>query len=182
MKHLEIDVQNELKAVNEFADLENIVDELASHKMSLLSVPHADNELQDVRSEIISGMELVVQWINERLETGFWSYEMCEELRDMKAYVRRCLIELTYMVEYSITVNYQVYEFGKRWEDTPTKVMTVQGLSEQDCRGLAYHKMKDLSDYEETEIRYTVNNSSQGNYVGHEHAFRQSLKRKEQQQ
>ncbi|UGO50860.1 hypothetical protein PQE70_gp007 [Bacillus phage vB_BanS_Nate] len=182
MKHLDIDVVNELKAVNEVADLENIVDELAGHKMSLLSVVCSDDELQDVRAEIIDGMEKVVQWINERLESGFWSYDVCEELREFRYYMRTCITELTYMLKYSIKVNFQIGEWGKRWEDTPVKIMTVQGLSEDDCKGVAYMKMKELSNLEEKEIRFTYNNSSQGHYVGHHHAFNESKRRKEQQQ
>ncbi|AGI11797.1 hypothetical protein X915_gp007 [Bacillus phage vB_BanS-Tsamsa] len=171
-KHLDIDVVNELKAVNELSDLENIIDELASHKMSLLSVPHADNELQDVRAEIIDGMEKVVKWINDRLESGYWGYDMARELKEQKWYLMECLQELKYMLEHSITVNFQLYEDGKRWEDTPVKTMTVQGLSENDCRGIAYIKMKELSNLEEREVRFTFNYSTQGHYVGHHHTFK----------
>ncbi|MDS7057219.1 hypothetical protein NXG04_07955 [Klebsiella pneumoniae] len=175
-KHLDIDVVNELKAVNELSDLENIVDELASHKMSLLSVPHADNEMQEVREEIIHAMETVVRWINDRLESGFWGYDMVRELKEQKWYLMECLQELKYMLKHSITVNFQLYEDGKRWEDTPTKIMTIQALNEQDCRSIAYKKIKELSDLEETEIRYTINYSTQGHYVGSDYTFRNHYK------
>ncbi|UGO46090.1 hypothetical protein PQE74_gp007 [Bacillus phage vB_BanS_Chewbecca] len=181
-KHLDIDVVNELKAVNEVADLENIVDELAGFKMSLLSVPCADNELQDVRAEIIDGMEKVVKWINDRLETGFYDYDTCEELREYRYYMKKCIIELQYMVKHSIKVHFQIHEWGKRWEDIPVKTMTVQALNEDDCKGIAYMKMKELSLYEEKEIRFTYNDSSQGKYIGHQYTFAESKRRKEQQQ
>lgn len=181
-KHLDIDVVNELKAVNELSDLENIVDELVSFKMSLLYTPHADNELQDVRSEIVDGMEKVVTWITERLETGFYDYDMCEELREIRYELRTCITELKYMLKYSIVLHYQIYEFGKRWEDIPSKKMTVQAFSEKDCRSLGFKRMKELAELEETEIRFTVNNSSQGHYIGHEFVFAELKRRKEQQQ
>uniref|UniRef100_A0AB39C7N2 Uncharacterized protein n=1 Tax=Bacillus phage KoopaTroopa TaxID=3234046 RepID=A0AB39C7N2_9CAUD len=181
-KHLDINVKEELEKVNNLDDFENVIDELASMKMSLLSVVCDDNELQDVRAELVHAMEYTVKWINERLESGYWCYDTCQELREQKYYLMQCLSELKYMTKYSIKVNFQIHEFGKRWEDTPVKTMTVTALNEVDCRGLAGYKMKELSNLEEKEIRYTINHSSQGHYVGHNWTFKESLRRKEQQQ
>ncbi|PEF30394.1 hypothetical protein CON39_12040 [Bacillus thuringiensis] len=63
-------------------------------------------------------------------------------------------------------IEVRAYTDGLRWEDTPAKVINVQGKTYEEMRSNAYNIAKEISEAEQNEIRYNFVGREQGHYVG----------------
>ncbi|UGO50601.1 hypothetical protein PQE68_gp010 [Bacillus phage vB_BanS_Sophrita] len=167
-----VDFLSQVRTVEEF---ETFVSLLASTKGAITSQLQgfANDTLTSDIEELISEMEYTVQWINDRLESGAYdgNYDVLDSLRGHKSYLNKSIFQLQNNIEYSITIQIQQYTEGLEWKDTPVEERKIYGVDREECESNAYQLVKIISKINENEIRYTINNSSNGRYVGSDYKF-----------
>lgn len=168
-----VDYLSQVRTVEEF---EKFVSLLASTKGAITSQLKGfvtDTLTSDVY-QLISEMEYTVQWINDRFESGSYdgNYDVLESLRENKSYLNKSIFQLRNNIQYSITIQIQQYTEGLEWKDTPVTEKEIYGIDHEECENLAYQMVKVISNINENEIRYTINNCSNGRYVGSDYKSR----------
>jgi len=172
-----VDYLSQVRTVEEF---EKFVSLLASTKGAITSQLKGFTSVQLVEdvNGLIDEMEYTVKWINERFESGAYSgnYDVLESLRENKSYLNKSIFQLKNNIQYSITIQIQQYTEGLEWKDTPIEHREVLGVDREECENIAYQMVKVISNINENEIRYTINNGSNGHYVGSDYKFRNYYK------
>ncbi|UUV47146.1 hypothetical protein [Bacillus phage vB_BanS-Thrax5] len=168
-----VDFLSQVRTVEEF---ESFVSLLASTKGAITSQLKGfvtDTLTSDVY-QLISEMEYTVQWINDRFESGAYdgNYDVLESLRENKSYLNKSIFQLKNDMQYSITIQIQRYTEGLEWKDTPVTEKEIYGIDYDECKQVAHHLAKAISNIEENEIRYTIDNGSNGRYVGSDYKMR----------
>lgn len=167
-----VDFLSQVRTVDEF---ESFVSLLASSKGSITCQLKCFTSVELIENvnELVEEMEYTVNWINDRLESGAYSgnYDVLDSLRENKSYLNKSIFQLKNNISYSITIQIQRYTDGLEWKDTPIVHKEICGIDREECESLAYKTVKALSNMEENEFRYTINNGSNGHYVGSEHKF-----------